>query len=144
MKYLLLVLFFIFSTQSFADLKDKGLICKLPNAAYSSLRWHAFVFDKSKVERFMIARKDGKFKLKSLGSIDYYTDNEFIYMKTFTIKVNRKNLGYYYFNPKNSKYDKKIGDCIVHKSEKKLMKQMKIHVKEEQRIYNKSLEENKI
>ena len=134
----------LLSAQSFADLKGKGLICEVPTAHYSFMKWHPFVFDKNKVERFMITRKDDNFYLKSIGSIDYYTDDEFIYLEKYGLKVNRKNLVHYTFNPKNSKYDSELGECIVYKSKKKLIKQMKVYIKEEQRIYNKSLEGNKI
>ena len=132
------------SAQSFADLKGKGLICEVPTALHSFMKWTAYVFDKNKVERFMIAKKEDKFKLHSSGITDYNTDNEFIYMNTFTSKVNRKNLGYFTYHPKTPKYDTNVGECIVYKSKKKLIKQMKVYIKEEQRIYNKSLEGNKI
>ena len=126
-----------FTAQSFA-IAGKGLICEVPTALHSFMKWHAFVFDENKVERFMIAKKDDNFYLKSLGSIDYYTDSEFIYLEKYGLKVNRKSLIHYTL--RNSE----LGECIVYKSKKKLIKQMKVYIKEEQRIYNKKLEGNKI
>ena len=129
MKYLLILLF-LFSTQSFADIKGKALICKWED----SIKGYIFLDDYD-YQMYWIRQKNDTYSVNITGLYKYKLNPDEITLNNRII--NRKTLRIFDFLG----YDK--GQCEL--TEYKTIRDKIVeHKNELQKKYNKKLEGNKI
>jgi len=150
MRYCLFVLLFILSTQSFADIKGKGLFC-IGNAKdyFKAKAEHIYVIGyifpkKGNIANYVTLFKDDytdKFKIEeAISNIVFTFESDFILIGK-NHKLNRKNLDLL----KVGKYTNLVvAKCVIYKSKRSLMKEMKSLKKKLQKKYDRENEGNKI
>ena len=146
MRYFLFVLLFILSTQSFADIKGKGLFC-IGNAKAKAEHIYVigYIFPKKgNIANYVTLSKDNytdKFKIKEAISYIVFTfESDFILIGN-NHKLNRKTLDLL----KVGKYTNLVvAKCVIYKSKRSLMKEMKSLKKKLQKKYDRENEGNKI
>jgi len=144
MRYFLFVLLFIFSTQSFADVKGKGLFC-IGNAKAKAEHIYVigYIFPKKgNRANYVTLFKDDytdKFKIEeSISKIFFTFESDFILLGK-NHKLNRKTLDLLLLNT-----NLVVAKCVINKSKRSLMKEMKSLKKKLQKKYDRENEGNKI
>ena len=141
MKIILSIIFMFLSTQSFADLTGKGLICTFTDSGFTEYKPRSFYFTSTEnYERRIITEKNDKFKILLIDESRYKTDKDFISLWGNEMKVNRKTLKYVSMNDGFGT----LGYCEVFDNFKKLDKAYTKIKNKYQEEYNKTLEGNKI
>ena len=140
MKYLLILLF-LFSTQSFANLDGKGLLCIDKEGYPMAYYFYTNITVGDKVEKRAKYRWKSLFlkidtiSIKEVKDRDYSTNKDFIDLGN--IKINRKTLEGIY----NGKV---VGTCEVSNDQKDLDIKINEMKEQYQQKLNKTLEGNKI
>jgi hypothetical protein len=124
------------SAKSFADLKDKSLICE-HNEVLGNVILYQFGHSSNQdvVTVKIMKRKNEHISIDSIHRGTYTSDSSTIKVDGFDVSINRKTL--------IITENKKTGKCKAFTSDDAL-KKMQIYMKEEKRKYNKLKEGNKI
>ena len=136
MKFIIyIILLFLFTTHSFADLEGKALFCKGKGAKEIKYKYYSFEFIKdAKALNSKLIKEGDKYQWDYRYTYEVYTDSDFITLKVgdYKLKLDRKTL---ILTPPNFPSHKAI--CEIYSIEEASEKQLQI-LKQEQEIFDKA------